>query len=115
MFENIPSFTKNQKDEIGKGEGDEVVVHGGVEALAARDDDADEEVADEPAEEDDQVEDGDEDEADTLLHPPVAQDCLEVEVLHKNYNRKPCSHKILAWRQNSNWTGSARLEEASQA
>ena len=81
MFENIPSFTKDQKDEISKGEGDEVVVHGGVEALAARDDDADEQVADEPAEEDDQVEDGDEDEADPLLHPPVAQDSLQVDHL----------------------------------
>ena len=95
MFEEIPSFTKDEEDEISKGEGDEVVVHSGVETLAPRDDDADEQVADEPAEEDDQVEDGDEDEADTLLHPPVAQDCLEVEVLHKNYKRKPykCSQK----------------------
>ena len=82
MFENIPSFTKDQEDEISKGERDEVVVHGGVEALAARDDDADEQVADEPAEEDDQVEDGDEDEADPLLHPPVAQDCLQVDHLY---------------------------------
>ena len=74
------AFTKDQEDEISEGEGDEVVVHGRVEALAARDDDADEEVANEPAEEDDQVEDGDEDEADPLLHPPVAQDCLEVDL-----------------------------------
>ena len=76
----FPFFTKDQEDEISEGEGDEVVVHGRVEALAARDDDADEEVANEPAEEDDQVEDGDEDEADPLLHPPVAQDCLEVDL-----------------------------------
>ena len=80
MFEEIPSFTKDEEDEIGKGKGDEVVVHGWVEALAPCDDDADEEVADEPAEEEEQVEDGDEDEADTLLHPSVAQDCLVVEV-----------------------------------
>ena len=76
----FPFFTKDQEDEISEGEGDEVVVHGRVEALAARDHDADEQVADEPAEEDDQVEDGDEDEADPLLHPPVAQDCLEVDL-----------------------------------
>ena len=74
------AFTKDQEDEISEGEGDEVVVHGRVEALAARDDDADEEVADEPAEEDDQVEDGDKDEADPLLHPPIAQDSLEVDI-----------------------------------
>ena len=76
----FPFFTKDEEDEISEGEGDEVVVHGRVEALAARDDDADEQVANEPAEEDDQVEDGDEDEADPLLHPPVAQDCLEVDL-----------------------------------
>lgn len=76
----FPFFTKDQEDEISEGEGDEVVVHGRVEALAACNDDADEQVADQPAEEDDQVEDGDEDEADPLLHPPVAQDCLEVDL-----------------------------------
>ena len=77
------AFTKDQEDEISEGEGDEVVVHGRVEALAARDDDADEQVADEPAEEDDQVEDGDEDEADPFFHAAVAKDCLEVDFFIK--------------------------------
>ena len=52
------SFTKNQEDEVSKGKRYEVVVHGRVEALAASDDDANKEVADDSAEEDDHVEDG---------------------------------------------------------
>ena len=55
---NIISLTKNQKDEISKGKRYEVVVHGRVEALAASDDDANKDVADDSAEEDDHVEDG---------------------------------------------------------
>ena len=55
---NNSSFTKNQKDEISKGKRYEVVVHGRVEALAASDDDANKDVADDSAEEDDHVEDG---------------------------------------------------------
>ena len=92
MFENIPSFfTKDQEDEISEGKGDEVVVHSRVETLAAHDHDADEQVADEPAEEDDQVEDGDEDEADSLFHPSVAQDCLDQLYLGG------VSHKFYLW------------------
>ena len=56
--DNITSFTKNQEDEVSKGKRYEVVVHGRVEALAASDDDANKEVADDSAEEDDHVEDG---------------------------------------------------------
>ena len=52
------SLTKNQKDEISKGKRYEVVVHGRVEALAASDDDANKDVADDSTEEDDHVEDG---------------------------------------------------------
>ena len=55
---NNSSFTKNQKDEVSKGKRYEVVVHGRVEALAASDDDANKDVADDSAEEDDHVEDG---------------------------------------------------------
>ena len=55
---NSSSFTKNQEDEVSKGKRYEVVVHGRVEALAASDDDANKEVADDSAEEDDHVEDG---------------------------------------------------------
>ena len=55
---NNSSLTKNQKDEISKGKRYEVVVHGRVEALAASDDDANKDVADDSAEEDDHVEDG---------------------------------------------------------
>ena len=77
------SYTEDQENEIGECKRDEVVVHGGVEALAAHDDDTDEKVANEPAEEDDQVEDGDEDEADPFFHAAVAKDCLEVDFFIK--------------------------------
>ena len=56
--DNITRLTKNQEDEVSKGKRYEVVVHGRVEALAASDDDANKEVADDSAEEDDHVEDG---------------------------------------------------------
>ena len=55
---NNSSLTKNQEDEVSKGKRYEVVVHGRVEALAASDDDANKDVADDSAEEDDHVEDG---------------------------------------------------------
>lgn len=80
MEENRGENTKNEENEVGQGEGDEVVVHGRVEALAPHDHQAHQQVAHQPAEEDHQVEDGDEDEADALLHPAMAEDGLQAEL-----------------------------------
>ena len=55
----VLSLTENDDHEVRKGQGHEVVVHGGVEVGASEDDETDRDVAEDPRDEDRGVEEGD--------------------------------------------------------
>ena len=75
---HYPLPTQYYDHEVRHGEGDEVVVHGGVEVGAAEDDEADREVAEHARDEDRDVEERDDDQGVVVVHLLGPQHHLQV-------------------------------------